>query len=170
MEVPRLGVILELQLPAYAGATAMQDLSHVCNLHHTHGHTGSLTHWVRPGTEPTSSWILVGFVSTALQWDSNRMIFFISDFITYLLQCTYIAYIFVYNFWKKYAIGNTLNLQFWDDYLGEKSQHEESRNDSHSIWQLIYEGTDWLKPTSGTTPSTGARAYQEWHGHKHSGE
>ena len=28
MEVPRLGVELELQLPTYATATAMQDLSH----------------------------------------------------------------------------------------------------------------------------------------------
>ena len=35
MEVPRLGVQSELQLLAYARATAMQDLSHVCNLHHS---------------------------------------------------------------------------------------------------------------------------------------
>ena len=35
MEVPRLGVELELQLPAYATATAMPDLSHVCDLHHS---------------------------------------------------------------------------------------------------------------------------------------
>ena len=35
MEVPRLGVKLELQLPAYATATATQDLSQVCNLHHS---------------------------------------------------------------------------------------------------------------------------------------
>ena len=34
MEVPRLGVKLEPQLPAYATATAMWDPSHVCNLHH----------------------------------------------------------------------------------------------------------------------------------------
>ena len=33
MEAPRLGVKLELQLPAYATATATPDLSHVCNLH-----------------------------------------------------------------------------------------------------------------------------------------
>ena len=33
MEVPRLGVKLELQLPAYTTATAMSDRSHVCNLH-----------------------------------------------------------------------------------------------------------------------------------------
>ena len=35
MEVPRLGVELELQLPAYTTATAMQGLSRVCNLHHS---------------------------------------------------------------------------------------------------------------------------------------
>ena len=35
MEVPELGVELELQLLAYATGTAMQDLSHVCDLHHS---------------------------------------------------------------------------------------------------------------------------------------
>ena len=33
MEVPRLGVELELQLPAYALAIAMPDPSHICDLH-----------------------------------------------------------------------------------------------------------------------------------------
>ena len=31
MEVPRLRVISELQLPAYAAATATPDLSHICD-------------------------------------------------------------------------------------------------------------------------------------------
>ena len=35
MEVPRLGGESELQLPAYATATATRDLSCVCNLHHS---------------------------------------------------------------------------------------------------------------------------------------
>ena len=35
MEVPTLGVELELQLPAYATATATWDLSQVFNLHHS---------------------------------------------------------------------------------------------------------------------------------------
>ena len=35
MKVPRLGVQSELQLPAYARATAMPDPSHVCDLHHS---------------------------------------------------------------------------------------------------------------------------------------
>ena len=35
MGVPRLGIQLELQLPAYTTATATSDLSHVCDLHHS---------------------------------------------------------------------------------------------------------------------------------------
>ena len=32
MEVPRLGVKMDLQLPAYTTATARQDPSHICDL------------------------------------------------------------------------------------------------------------------------------------------
>ena len=35
MEVPRLGIELEPQLPGYTTATATQHPSHVCNLHHS---------------------------------------------------------------------------------------------------------------------------------------
>ena len=48
MEVPRLKTESELQLPAY---------------YHRHSNTGSLTHRVRPGIQPVSSWILVGFIT-----------------------------------------------------------------------------------------------------------
>ena len=41
MEVPRLGVKFELQLPAYTTASAMPDLSHICELHHS-----SWQHWI----------------------------------------------------------------------------------------------------------------------------
>ena len=46
MEVPRLEVKSELQLPAYAIATATQDPSHICDLHS------------EAGIKPASSWIL----------------------------------------------------------------------------------------------------------------
>ena len=63
MEVPRLGVKSELQLPAYTKATAMWDLSHVWDPHHSSGQC-----WIlNPGVEPASSWILVGFI-TAEPW------------------------------------------------------------------------------------------------------
>ena len=41
MEVPRLGIQLELQLLAYTTATATWDLSLVCDLHHS-----SQQHWI----------------------------------------------------------------------------------------------------------------------------
>ena len=41
IEVPRLGVKLELHLPAYTTATATQDSSRVCDLHHS-----SWQHWI----------------------------------------------------------------------------------------------------------------------------
>ena len=34
-----------------------------------HGNAGSLTHRVRPGIEPTTSWFLVGLVSAVPQWE-----------------------------------------------------------------------------------------------------
>ena len=41
MEIPRLGVELVLQLPAYTIATAMPDMSLNCDLHH-----GSWQYWI----------------------------------------------------------------------------------------------------------------------------
>ena len=47
---------------AYAIATATPNLSHICDLCHSLQQHRSLTHWVRPGIEPTSSqrqcWVL----------------------------------------------------------------------------------------------------------------
>ena len=64
------------QARGWIGATA-------ASTHHSHSNSGSkpcllstpqltakpdhLTHWVRPGIEPSSSWILFGFVSSAPQ-------------------------------------------------------------------------------------------------------
>ena len=54
MEVPRVGIESELQPPAYTTATAMPDLSHVFNLHHSSQQCWILN-WARPGMEPKSS-------------------------------------------------------------------------------------------------------------------
>ena len=62
MEVPRLGVQSELQLPAYAIATVKWDPSPICDLYHSSWQSQSLAHWVSPGIKPASSWIPVGFV------------------------------------------------------------------------------------------------------------
>ena len=67
MKVPRLGIELKLQLPAYDTAIAMQDPSHICDLHHNSKQCWILNHWARPGIGPTSSWILVGFIASEPQ-------------------------------------------------------------------------------------------------------
>ena len=38
-----------------------------------HVNTGSLTHWTRPGIEPVSFWILVGFITTQPWWELPRL-------------------------------------------------------------------------------------------------
>ena len=67
MEVPRLGVELELQLPAYATATAMPDLSQVCDLYTTaHSKAGWIVNPLsEAGDWMATSWFLVGFISAA---------------------------------------------------------------------------------------------------------
>ena len=69
MEAPRLGAQSELQLPAYTTATVTSNPSLVCNLHTAHSNAGSVTHWARPGIKLATLWFLVGFVSTAPQWE-----------------------------------------------------------------------------------------------------
>ena len=59
MEVPRLSVELELQLPAHATATTMPDLSLICDLCCSLHQCRFLAYWMRPGIKLSSSWILV---------------------------------------------------------------------------------------------------------------
>ena len=62
MEVPRLGVQSELQLPAYTTATAMWDLSCVCSLYHS-----SWQPWILKPLSKARDWILAGFISAVPQ-------------------------------------------------------------------------------------------------------
>ena len=68
MEVPKLGVESELQLPAYTTATATRALSHITTYTIAHGNVGSPTPWERAGIEPTSSWILTSRVCYTGHW------------------------------------------------------------------------------------------------------
>ena len=67
MEVPRLGVQSELQLPAYTTATATPDLSRVCDLHHSSWQCRILNPLNEARDRTHTSWFLVGFVSAVLQ-------------------------------------------------------------------------------------------------------
>ena len=74
MEIPSLGVKSELQLLAYTTGIAVPDPNHIFNL------LCSLqqcrTHWARPGMEPESSWILVGFLTCWDNVNSKTKIYF----------------------------------------------------------------------------------------------
>ena len=84
-EVCRLGVESVLQLLAHSTAKATPDLICVWDIHHNHGNTGSLTHWVRPGIEPTSSWILVRSFTAEPQWELWMVTTFQEKFFIFLI-------------------------------------------------------------------------------------
>ena len=44
MEIPRLGVESELELPVYTTGAATQESGCDCDLYHSYGNTRSLTH------------------------------------------------------------------------------------------------------------------------------
>ena len=67
MEFPRLGVELEIQLPAYITAIA-QDLSHVHDLHHSSQQRWILSPLSEARDQAKTSWFLVGFISAAPRW------------------------------------------------------------------------------------------------------
>ena len=74
MEVPRLWVESELQLPAYAAATAIPDLSHVCNLHCSSWQCWILNTLSEARDQPTSLWILVRLVTAEPQQELPKHI------------------------------------------------------------------------------------------------
>ena len=89
MEVPKLGVESELQLPAYTTATATPNLSHVCHLHYSSGQRQILNSWAKPGIELASSWILVRFVN---RWATKGTPSIFSSFFDQLL-----GFVFFFN-------------------------------------------------------------------------
>ena len=71
MDVPRLGVKLELQSLAYTTATEMPDLSHVCHLHHR-----SWQCWIlNPLSEARNQTCVLRFVSAEPQWKLQDRLF-----------------------------------------------------------------------------------------------
>ena len=69
MEIPRLGVELELWLPAYPTASAMPDPRCVYDLHHSSGQCWILDPLIQARDRTTSSWILVGLLNIEPGWE-----------------------------------------------------------------------------------------------------
>ena len=70
-KVTRLGVELELQLPANNTATATEEMSHICDLHHRAWQCLILNPLREAGIKPSTSWLLAGFVTTEPQRNSH---------------------------------------------------------------------------------------------------
>ena len=65
MEAPRLGV--ELGYSCWLTPQPQQRRFWTMSVNYTiaHGNARSLTHWARPGINPATSWLLVGFICAA---------------------------------------------------------------------------------------------------------
>ena len=124
MEVPRLGVSSELQLLAYATATATRDLSCICDLHPSSWQRQILNP-LRPGIEPTTSWFLVGFISAAPRGEHRKWGIFKGDCDRMWLQLV------THRNWKhpppKTEPSLTPQLVLWST-LPEAGEREEQRN------------------------------------------
>jgi len=88
MEVPRLGVELELQLLAYTTATATPDPSHVCDPHHSSQKYWNLNPLSEARARTRNLMVPIGFVSAVPWWElffffslSSLLIVFIYYFI-----------------------------------------------------------------------------------------
>ena len=69
MEVPRLGVNGSCSCRSTPQPQQLWIRGASVTYTTAHGNAESLTQWVGPGIRPISSWLLVGFVSAALQWE-----------------------------------------------------------------------------------------------------
>ena len=90
--VPRLGVRSELQLLAYAAA---------------HGNARSLIHWARPGIEPTSSWILVRFLTHWVTTGTPNFSFLNLDFLWcyyFIIKNNFVFQKVIFHSKKSYAL------------------------------------------------------------------
>ena len=96
MEVPRLGVKLELLLPAYATAMATPDPSHVCNLHHRSQQSQVPNRLSEARDRTCILMILVRFVSTVPQ--GERPLSNTHFHNTALVQRRYLQFLFVLYF------------------------------------------------------------------------
>ena len=77
MEVPRLGVWSELQLPACVTAIAMPDSSHICDLHQSSWQSQILNPLSKARDRTSTSWFLVRFIST-VPWRQFQGTFFLT--------------------------------------------------------------------------------------------
>ena len=86
MEVPRLVILVELQLQTYTTATPTWDPSCVCKLHHSSAQC-RIPNPLSKGRDRTeSSWILVRFISAVPQCNSHLFLDFYNHCLILILK------------------------------------------------------------------------------------
>lgn len=113
MEVPMLGVTSELSCrpEAQPQQHGIQATSAPCVI--AHANVEPLTHWGRPRTEATSSWVLVGLVRAEPQWGLKGMVFiYIYIYIYITLSCNKIYTFEVSNDFSKRICHHFIPIDF----------------------------------------------------------
>ena len=77
MEVPRLGVKSELQLPACITTTGTPDPSHICDLYHSSGQRQILNLLSEARVQTRNLMVPVGFITVEPQWELLSVLIFI---------------------------------------------------------------------------------------------
>ena len=112
MEVPRLGVKSELQVPAYTTATAMPDLSHVSDLHHSSWQCFNTLSGA--GDQTRILMDTSGFVFAEPQWELQILIVFWT--MTWTLETDVMASLLCCCFCEGHVILFPV-IQVWQWYL-----------------------------------------------------
>ena len=95
-----------------------------------HGNAGSLTHWVRSGIKPTTSWFLVRFVSAAPWWELQE-----GDFKWKSVR--------LYHFFSKIVLWLFISLSSWTCW-----EVPNLGLDSFSAWKVLAPESSRLAPSS----------------------
>ena len=123
MEVPRPGTESE----ACVTATATQDPSVSVTYTTAHPNAGSLTHWVGPGIEPTSLWILVGFVT---HWATRRTpypVCFKRSYFGIMCDC-FVFFLYASSLWEYTCVPLLVRTNHFSpaNFAGKKGTRQEA--------------------------------------------
>ena len=108
MDVPRLGVKWELQLPAYTIATAVQDLSRIRDLHHS-SRQRQVLNPLSEARDQTCILMDISRVLNFLSHSGNSRFILIWNNLSCLLVCL-MTFMFLTDLFKKRSGGQDLNV------------------------------------------------------------
>ena len=120
VEVPRLGVdrIRAAAACLHQSHSNIGSESHVCNLHRSSWQCQILNPLRRPGIEPISAWIPVGFLTTEPQWEMRNSEVF----------CFFFLMEGIFHIWSEWSKNNNTLSYFGWNCLQKKC----FKNSSHS--------------------------------------